>query len=212
MIQGTEAEMRAERSWCFGTLAIFLILSLTGCTPGGRSGIDIPSVDAESAAEKALNLYDKDANGWLDKTELTACPGILGAIERYDTDRNNRISGEEIAARLAALFSSGVGLTPVSCNVVLGGQPLSGAKLRFSPDPFLEGALKPATGTTDDQGRVNIAIPDDQLPSDQHGLRAMQPGVYRVEIEHPSVKHPALPLGCEIDPTSRGGTQLVFRL
>jgi hypothetical protein len=57
-----------------------------------------------------------------------------------------------------------------------------------------------------------MAISDEELPPDQRGLRSMQPGIYRIEIKHPRLKQPASPLGCEIDPTSRGGTEVVLRL
>jgi hypothetical protein len=192
--------------------ALFLVATVVGCSPSGQSAVDIPHVDPAAAAEKAIELYDRSGDGSLDQAELAACPGILTGRNRYDTDGDQKISREEIAARIGAIFAGGVGLTPVSCRVFAGGQPLAGAVVRFVPEEFLGDALKPAVGTTDADGLALIAIPDDQLPADQAGLQSMQPGVYRVEIKQAGIAESAKPLGCEIDPTARGGTELLFRL
>jgi hypothetical protein len=198
-----------------GGVGMFLAIAaaaIIGCHSPRPTPIKVPSVNPNAAAQKALELYDKDANGALDAVELAACPGLLAARANYDTNRDGQISRDEVAARLANLYSSGIGLTTVNCRVLAGGQPLSGAKLRFVPEPFFAGAIMTAVGTTDQNGTAVVAIEDESLPADQRALRSMQPGIYRVEVEHQSVKTPAASLGCEIDPTSRGGTEPVFRL
>ena len=162
--------------------------------------------------KKAIELYDRDGNGSLDETELAACPGIHAARERYDADGDRAVSQNEISARLTAMYSSGTPWMSAVCRVYQGGKPLAGAKVRFLPEPFLAETLKPATGTTDGDGTVLPAVSDDELPVDKRCLRIMQPGIYRVEIEHPSIKQSAAPLGCEIDPAARGGSDPVFRL
>jgi hypothetical protein len=195
-----------------GLGAVIAVANIIGCNSSGPSAIQAPSVDAKVAAQKAFEIYDKDANGALDAVELAASPGLFAARNNYDTNRDGQISRDEVATRLAHLYSSGIGLTTVSSRVLSGGQPLSGAKLRFVPEPFLAGAIMTAVGTTDQNGTAVIAIEDESLPADQRALRSMQPGIYRVEFEHRSIKEPAASLGCEIDPTSRGGTEPVFRL
>jgi hypothetical protein len=191
---------------------VIMAATIVGCHSAGPSAIRVPSVNPNAAAQKALEIYDKDANGSLDAVELAACPGLLAARANYDANRDGQVSRDEVAARLGSLYSSGIGLTTVSCRVLAGGQPLSGAKLRFVPEPFLAGAIMVAVGITDQNGTAVIAIENESLPADQRALRSMQPGIYRVEVEHQSVKKPAASLGCEIDPTSRGGTEPVFRL
>jgi hypothetical protein len=186
--------------------------TIIGCNSPGPSAIQVPKVNPSAATQKALELYDKDKSGTLDKTELAACPGLLAALDNYDTNHDGQISADELTARLAHLYSSGIGLTTVNCRLLAGGQPVSGAKLRFVPDPFLADAIMTAVGTTDQNGSAIIAIEDEALPADQRALHSMQPGIYRVEIEHRNSKTPAAPLGCEIDPTSRGGTDPVFHL
>jgi hypothetical protein len=194
------------------TVIIMAACASTGCTPSGRSDIELPRVSPPDSAAKAIELYDKDANGVLSVEELAACHGILAARKNYDANNDDQLSKDEIAARLTTLFSTGIGLTPVTCTVVRGSAPLDHATVRFVPDPILGDSLKSATGTTDANGTATIAISDADLPADQAGLRAMQPGIYRVEIEHPNVAESTSSLGCEIDPAARGGTEPKFRL
>jgi hypothetical protein len=59
---------------------------------------------------------------------------------------------------------------------------------------------------------VNPKVAEEQLPEDQKSLSIMQPGVYRVEVEHASVKTPHKLLGCEVDYLARGGTAMVLKL
>jgi EF hand domain-containing protein len=191
--------------------AIIMAAAIIGCGSTGRSTIKIPSVDSTAAAKSALELYDKDGSGALDAAELAACPGMLAAMKRYDTNGDGQVSGEEVAAHLASLYSNGVGLTVVNCRVIAGTRLVAGAKVRFVPEPFLAGAVLSAAGTTGENGSAIIAIEDEALPADQRALRSMQPGIYRVHIEHASFKQPPT-LGCEIDPAARGGTEPVFHL
>jgi hypothetical protein len=199
-------------AWLRTALAVLIASSWSGCNSGERRAIEAPQVDPASAAAKAIELYDKNADGVLSRTELAACPGILAVREHFDANRDDQVSQDEIAERIKALFSMGIGLTPVTCTVLRGSAPLDKATVRFVPDSIFGGALKAATGTTDVNGTAVMAIPDSDLPANQAGLRSMQPGIYRVEIEHPSIAESTAALGCEIDPAARGGTEPKFRL
>jgi hypothetical protein len=58
---------------------------------------------------------------------------------------------------------------------------------------------------------------DKELPNDLKGSRLMQPGLYHVEITHPTVTLPsrynaATELGFEVDPVARGGVSANFDL
>jgi hypothetical protein len=44
------------------------------------------------------------------------------------------------------------------------------------------------------------------------GFNVLQPGVYRVEVEHASIRAPHKPLGWEVDTLARGALDPVFRL
>jgi hypothetical protein len=173
----------------------------------------MPAVDPAAAAAKAIELYDKDGNAALNQTELAASPGILAALARYDTDGNREVSKAEIELRMKSMFSSsGAPWIAVQCQIMQNGRPLSGATVRFVPEPFLADSLQPASGVTDAEGYVNPKVAEEELPEDQKSLSIMQPGVYRVEVDHASVKKPHKLLGCEVDYLARGGTAMVLKL
>ncbi|HEY3394721.1 MAG TPA: hypothetical protein VGK58_18595 [Lacipirellulaceae bacterium] len=173
----------------------------------------MPNVDPRSAAAEAIRQYDKDGDGQLNDPELAACPAINNARQRYDKDGDRRVSEEEIAQRLEQIYSTGTGLLEVQCTVARGGRPLAGATVRFVPEPFLGDALQTATGTTDSSGWATPGISADQLPENLTSAQLMQVGLYRVEIEHPTISPgSAKPLGFEVDPTGRDGTMAQFNL
>jgi hypothetical protein len=173
----------------------------------------MPPVDVSAAADKAFELLDKDGSKSLDESELGGSPGLLAARDRYDTDRDRQISYDEMTARLNSVYSSrGTAWMTVTCQVIQGGRPLANAKVRFVPESYLAEALQPAEGTTNPQGEVFPAVAADKRPETFKGSDVMQPGVYRVEIEHANVKQPHKPLGCEVDALARNGAYVVFRL
>lgn len=209
MMQGFNDASR----WPIWLISIAAVVPMIGCLNSrAPSSIPTPTVDPSAAAARAIEQYDRNADGRLDETELAACPGLLAVKTRYDSNKDGAISADEIAAVLKSMYGVGVGLTSVNCTVLRGGQPLVGATVKFVPEPFLGGTITPAAGTTNANGLATVAIPDDQLPANQRGLRSMQPGIYRVEISHPSIKQPIQPQGCEVNPAVRGGTNVTIRL
>jgi hypothetical protein len=192
-------------------LVALLALVSGGCGSLTTPEVKAPKVDAQSAAAEAIRLYDKDQDANLNEAELAACPAIT--IARYDANRDRRVSQEEIAQRLQQIYAAGIGVMEVHGSVTRGGRPLEGATVKFVPEPFLGDAIQPASGTTDASGAVNPTIPVDQLPQNLRGVSLMQAGLYRVEIEHPSLSGAAnKPLGFEVDPTNRGGNTAQFNL
>jgi hypothetical protein len=174
-----------------GLLLIGMTVSVfvSGCSqrPGA---VYAPDVDADAAAERAMSLYDADKNGELDKKELESCPGILNAILVYDGDNNQQVNVDEIAKRVAAWKEAGPAMVSVDCRVTLDGQPLEGATVRFVPEPYLEGPIRPASGVTETNGLAAISLVPEDMPSDLRRVRAMNAGTYRVEITHPTVTIP----------------------
>lgn len=184
-----------------------------GCSQNRRPGkVALPTVDSTATAAKLMELYDTNKDSQLSVAELAACPGMQTAKDRYDLDKNGSISADEVAAHLKALYGRGVGLMTARCTVTRGGQPLSGAKVQFIPEAALAEVLKPAEGTTNDSGIASMAIPDDQLPTDEHGLHCVQPGIYKVEVTHPKIKKTETKFGCEIDPTNSDSKDVQIHL
>jgi hypothetical protein len=201
---------------CFGFAVAIggLLMSLiNGCGSSRSSRVAMPDVDPRSAAAAAIKSYDKDGDGRLNESELVSCPAINSARAHFDTDGDRQVSEQEIAQRLAQIYSAGVGVMEVRCTVMRGGRPLSGATVRFVPEPFLSQWIQPAAGTTDSSGAVTPTVAAEQLPDSLRNVSLMQAGLYRVEIEHPSiVSAAAKPLGFEADPTSREGNIAQFNL
>ena len=184
-----------------------------GC---GKSSVKPPSVNPGSAADKVIELCDKDANGLLSASELAASPGLLSAFAQYDTSGDKQLSKEEIVARLTEMYAVGTGLSAFNCRVTLDNRPLKGAHVRFVPESFLGEDVKLAEGDTEGGGSASIGIADEELPAQARGLKLMQTGIYRVEITHPKTNLPAkynsqTTLGYEYHPTNPDDV-VVFRL
>ena len=172
-------------------IAGFIVATcLSGCSRG-PSRVTPPQIDPERAATEAIRLYDTDKDGSLNAAEMAKCPGMLAEIKSYDRDGNGLVSREEIAARIKDLRSHGVGLTRLNCDVTVNGRGLKDATVEFEPEPYLGDEIQAAKGVTDADGVAQMAIPDDKLPADQQGLKAIHYGTYKVRITHPKTKLPA---------------------
>jgi hypothetical protein len=64
--------------------------------------------------------------------------------------------------------------------------------VKLTPAPYLGDAVKPAQGVTDASGTgvFNMAA-EDRPANAPKNLAVMQPGLYRVEITHPTIEVPA---------------------
>jgi hypothetical protein len=87
-----------------------------------------------------------------------------------------------------------------------------GAKVRVVPEPFLDGAIQPGEGVTNDRG-VAKPVTVDAPP----GLPGIELGLYRVQITHDSQKIPdrynsKTELGFELSPLERNRDTFEFRL
>lgn len=167
-----------------------LVLWVASCSRGPRP-VRAPYINPESAANEAIKLYDADQDGSLNLTELAKCPGMLAEANTYDVDGNGLVSQAEIATRIKELRKHGVGLTRLNCDVSVNGRGLENATVRFEPEPYLGTEIKAAEGVTNPRGVAQMAIPADQLSSDQQHLKAIHYGTYKVRITHPETRLPA---------------------
>ena len=170
-------------------MAVAALAVLTGCS--GNSDIDVPEFDPEVAAEAVLAQYDTDNDGLLSTREQARCPGIRKNLKHYDQNGDKVLDKREIIERLQYLRSFKVGLTRVMARVQLSGRPLAGAKVRFKPESYFNGAILPAEGTTNARGLARMSIPGELLPEDQRGIRGMHFGTYKVLITHPQKELPS---------------------
>ncbi|MCA9235099.1 MAG: hypothetical protein KDA44_06495 [Planctomycetales bacterium] len=170
-------QIGAWRRWA----AIATAATAVGCS-SGPSRIKPPGIDAGDAGAEAIEMYDKDGDGMIAGSELDAAPGIKSALETIDVSpADGKVSAEEIAARVEAWQSTGIGVMAVSCFVTLDGQPLQGATVTFEPEPFLGENIKAGTAELGRSGSTVASIPKDQRPTSDTPP-GLQLGLYRVRI------------------------------
>jgi hypothetical protein len=155
-------------------LLIASVIVLCGCSGGSLPRV-YPDKPDSRAGERAIELYDANKDGFLDAKELEKVPGLKAAMQKVDADKDGKISAAEISARIKSWADSKLGRMGVSCIVTHNGRPLAGATVKFLPEAFLGGDLKPGEGTADANGLA-------RLMTSGTGQRGICPGFYRVEI------------------------------
>jgi hypothetical protein len=189
------------------------LVAMTGCS-GGSSGSP-PDVDSRAAAAKAMEQFDANKDGAIEESELSEGPALAAALPTFDANRDQRLNANEIEDGLAQMYASRNPLTEMTCTVTRNGRPLAGAKVRLQPIEMLGEDLPSAEGVTDDSGIARPAVSAELIPTDFKQNPLMYPGLYRVEITHPTIQLPAryntaTELGCQVNPVARGGMAAMF--
>jgi hypothetical protein len=166
-------------------ILLFTVSGIIGCWQSVPSSV-VPDQPDASAASKAMELYDTNHDGFLDAKELEKVPGLQAAIKEVDTDHDGKISAAEITARIKSWADSGVGRMGIRCSVTHNGKPLAGAKVVFTPELFLGGAMKSGSGTTSATGVAQISAPYAADPA----INGLSPGFYCVQITKDGEKIP----------------------
>ncbi len=183
-------------------LVVPAVLGLPGCMR--PPSVAAPDFRPGKIASSALEMYDKDADGVLTKSELEAAPGLLDGMRTVDTDNDGKMSEAEIAGRMDALVQSGNACQTVFCQFMRGNRPVVDAEITLEPEPFMGDVIVAATGTTDNAGRAEINCPATPL--------GVQPGFYRVRVSKldggsetiPEKYNKATVLGAEVSGLSKG--------
>ena len=170
--------------------ALSAAVVLPGCF-GGPSAVKVPPIKPQAVADAALEKYDTNGDGFIAGDELAASPALQDAIGNLDKDKDKRLSRQELVDKFDMWVNGGVGASFLTCRVTKGGRPLEGAQVRLVPESFFADVIQPAQGTTSRTGMALMAIDKANLPSDLQNLRAVQQGLYTVEITHPSMDIPA---------------------
>jgi len=186
------------------SLLLLLMIIVPGCSRRPQR-VHPPTIDADSAGKQAIQLFDTDGDGQLSRAELSACPGILNSLSRFDKDNLDSVDADAITARIREWQATRIGIMTIQCRVTLDGVPLSGANVKLIPETFLGDSIQPASGVSDTTGGCSPAIAAEDLPDSQQGLRGVQIGLYKAEITHPDRELPSwynveTELGCEIAP------------
>ncbi|HEY3393868.1 MAG TPA: hypothetical protein VGK58_14245 [Lacipirellulaceae bacterium] len=193
-----------------------ILVAVAGCSsrPGA---IRPPSIDASSAAEAAIEQGDRDGDGKLSKAELAASPGLASVASQYDTNGDGALDANEIELGLDKFQQSKLGARSVPFVVTFNGRPLNGATVRLIPEPFLDDALNGASGTTNSAGAGTFDMTAEDRPRNAPNVPIAQPGLYKVEITHPSGRIPPkynteTTLGVEITSANPGPQGAVWAL
>ncbi len=156
-----------------------LLALLVGCG-GGQSRVYPPDIDPGDAAELAMELYDTNGDGFVAGEELEKAPGLNAAMATLDTDKDGKVSEDEVAARIRVWQGTNVGITSIVCTVLIDGKPLEGATVTFDPEEFLGSDIQEAVGISGPLGDFYPSIPDGKSPNaDVYGI---QFGLFKVRV------------------------------
>ncbi len=165
-----------SKFWC----VLLLLVAIVGCSRG-PARIEAPTFDPSGSAARAMDIYDKDGDGFVAVEELENAPGLNAAIKNLDTNKDDKVSEQEIAERVRAWQEQQIGLTMFNCDVTMDGQALEGATVTFEPEEFLGGAVQEAVDITSLVGSASPRIPKEKRPSPD-SPPGMQAGLYKVRI------------------------------
>ena len=195
---------------------LLALICAAGCS-GQPGAVRPPDVDPGDAAQAAIEKHDRNADGALSKDELSSAPELASVIDTYDTSSDGALSVDEITAGIEGWHQAGVGARSVPFTVTLDGRPLAGATVRLVPADFVRDGVKPAEGTTNANGAGQFNMAPEDRPKNAPNIPLMQPGLYKVEITHPSTKVPAkyntvTSLGIEISSGNPGPQGITWAL
>ena len=100
------------------------VILASGCNSRPAS-IPVVDVDPSAASRRAIEIYDRNADGMLSLSELQAVPGILKHVELYDANGDSQVSASEIASRIRVWEQQRMGVRGLSVRVALDQKPLA---------------------------------------------------------------------------------------
>lgn len=160
---------------------LFALIVLSGCT-GQLPALKPPKFDPKSAAAAAMQEYDANADGKLDKDEIKSAPGINFVREEIDGNGDATVTAEEIEAMIQERWlDQKTGITRVAVEIKYRGHPVDGATVTLEPEPFLADVLKGASGETDDNGYAPLSMAPEDMPH-KNVRSGVAPGLYLVRI------------------------------
>jgi hypothetical protein len=155
-------------------------VALWGCSQGPPRILP-PAIDAAAAAAGAMEKYDTNHDGLIKGEELDKAPPLKAALPQFDANKDSAISADEIRDRIKQWQESRVGLMSFTCTVKLNGAPLEGCTVTMVPEEYLGKEIKPASGVTDAQGVTALSVPrsNPPKPTEPPGVAC---GLYRLQF------------------------------
>lgn len=161
--------------------SLILLCLAIGCSQAPKN-LSPPPLDPAAAAAKAMELFDTNSDGKIDKSELSSSPGLKAALKTTDSDRDGALTQQEIQDRLQVYVDSGTAIRSFQVELRRRGGEARNLQLTAVPEPFLEEYIEPATGETNVAGVVtpNIEFTDPEIR--QQGYGGMRLGMYRLQV------------------------------
>jgi hypothetical protein len=170
--------------FCVAAVVAVSLIIQSGCMRGATT-IKPPSIDASSAGQEAITLFDTNKDGKISGAEFDKVPSLKKSLA---AKAKQGITAEDIAERIRQWQETKVGkIGSVNCQVLKNGKPLADAVVKFVPEKFLGANMPVCEGNTNADGNTSLASPV-QGADDVPGVA---PGFYRVEITKAGEKIPA---------------------
>lgn len=145
---------------CFGCL------SVAGC--GSRAPTKGGPIDAFYYANRVLEAYDTNRDGFVSREEARASPGWTAAFDHTDFSHDGKLAPDELAMQINTYHGSRFAHVPTVCELRGGGKPVANARIRLTPDKTIADLFQPAEGETDADGNAVMTI-----------VGAAEPGVFQ---------------------------------
>jgi hypothetical protein len=171
-----------------GLVAIVLTL-LSGCS-GKPGALHPPSVNPAKASHAAVHDFDRNGDGTLSKEEWSASPELSAVAAQYDSNHDGTLDVDEIRGGIEIWQENAVGPRQMPFTVKLDGRPLTGATVKLVPASFFGPEMKGASCESGAGGGGMLAMAREDMPKNAPEMALVQPGLYRVEISHPTLKVP----------------------
>ena len=178
---GFDKNIKQLHSLARRACVVACLLLILGCS-SRLPTLKPPKFDPESASAAAMEQYDENGDGKIDKDELKLAPGINSSKEEIDGNNDGAITADELATLIQERWLDAKGgIMRVAVEVSYRGRPLHGATITLEPEPFLADVLKGASGETDDNGYAPLAMAPEDMPH-KNVRSGAAPGLYLVRI------------------------------
>ena len=177
-----------------GFMLIWFLLQ-SGCGTG-PARVKPVEIHPSRAAAAAIDQYDTNGDDMLSDEELAAVPGMRKWKSLYDTDGDGQVARSEIRERLNLWNRQKLGFRTLRAAVTLDGRPLVGADVRLIPEIYLGPHVKPAAGVTNENGYATLSMAEEDIPDSLKSgsgiVRGVTGGTYRIQVTHPRIDLPGI--------------------
>jgi hypothetical protein len=153
---------------------LVVMAALVGCDS------KLPPVErptfASDAGAQAIAKYDTNKDNKISGAELEKCPALKIAIKHFDGNGDGAVTADEINARLAVIEKQKITTKGIMGGLMRNGKPFAGAHIKFISESFLGDQVKTAEVDTDASGGFVVGL---------------NPGLFRIEVTKANEKVPA---------------------